>query len=35
VPAEYHIRPEYRYAVVNDRVAIVEPASRRIVEIIE
>jgi len=35
VPAEYHIRPEYRYAVINDRVVIVEPASRRIVEIIE
>ena len=35
VPAEYHVRPEYRYAVVNDRVVIVEPGSRRIVEIIE
>jgi len=35
VPAEYHIRPEYRYAVVNDRVVIVEPGSRRIVEIVE
>jgi Protein of unknown function (DUF1236) len=35
VPREYHIRPGYRYAVVNDRTVIVEPRSRRIVEIIE
>lgn len=35
VPREYHVRPDYRYAVVNDRPVIVEPRSRRIVEIIE
>jgi hypothetical protein len=35
VPREYHVRPGYRYAVVNDRAVIVEPRSRRIVEIIE
>jgi hypothetical protein len=35
VPPEYHVRPGYRYAVVNDRPVIVEPRSRRIVEIIE
>jgi hypothetical protein len=35
VPREYHVRPGYRYAVVNDRPVIVEPRSRRIVEIIE
>jgi uncharacterized protein DUF1236 len=35
VPSEYHIKPGYRYAVVNDRPVIVEPRSRRIVEIIE
>jgi hypothetical protein len=35
VPSEYHVRPGYRYAVVNDRPVIVEPRSRRIVEIIE
>lgn len=35
VPREYHVRPGYRYAVVNDRTVIVEPHSRRIVEIIE
>jgi hypothetical protein len=35
VPAEYHVTPGYRYAVVNDVPVIVEPRSRRIVEIIE
>jgi hypothetical protein len=35
VPREFHVRPGYRYAVVNDRPVIVEPRSRRIVEIIE
>src|SRR5215467_1302618 len=35
VPREYHVRPGYRYAVVNDVPVIVEPRTRRIVEIIE
>jgi hypothetical protein len=35
VPPEYHVKPGYRYAIVNDRPVIVEPRSRRIVEIIE
>ena len=35
LPREYHVRPGYRYAVVNDVPVIVEPRSRRIVEIIE
>jgi hypothetical protein len=35
VPREYHVRPGYRYAVVNDQPVIVEPRSRRIVEVIE
>jgi len=34
VPREYHA-PGYRYAYVNDRPVIVEPRSRRIVEIID
>jgi hypothetical protein len=34
-PAEYHVRPGYRYAVVNDRVVIVDPRTRRIEEIVE
>ena len=35
VPREYHVRSGYRYAIVNDLPVIVEPRSRRIVEIIE
>jgi hypothetical protein len=35
VPRGYHVRPGYRYAVVNDVPVIVEPQSRRIVEIVE
>ncbi|SRR5579883_3017987 len=35
VPREFHVRPGYRYAIINDRPVIVEPRSRRIVEIIE
>jgi len=35
VPREYHVSPRYRYAIVNDRPMIVEPRSRRIVQIIE
>jgi hypothetical protein len=35
VPPEYHVRPDYRYAIVNDRPVIVEPRTRRIVEIVE
>jgi len=35
VPAAYHVTPGYRYAVVNDVPVIVEPRTRRIVEIIE
>jgi len=35
VPVEYHVGNGYRYAIVNDRPVLVEPRSRRIVEIIE
>jgi uncharacterized protein DUF1236 len=35
VPAEYHVAPSYRYTIVNDRPVIVEPRSRRIVEVID
>lgn len=34
VPQEYGVR-EYRYTVVNDRIVLVEPRTRRIVQIIE
>jgi len=35
VPAEYHVAPSYRYTIVNERPVIVEPRSRRIVEVID
>jgi hypothetical protein len=35
VPSGYVVRPGYRYAVVNDVPVIVEPRTRRIVEVIE
>jgi hypothetical protein len=34
LPAEYHL-PAYRYAYINDRVVLVDPRSRQIVEVIE
>jgi Protein of unknown function (DUF1236) len=34
VPQEYGVR-EYRYTVVNDRTVLVDPRTRRIVEIVE
>ena len=34
VPDEYGVR-DYRYTVVNDRVVLVEPRTRRIVQIVE
>ncbi len=34
MPAEYHA-PGYRYTYVNDRAVIVDPRTRRIVEIVE
>jgi hypothetical protein len=34
VPAEYGVTT-YRYTVVNDRVVMVEPGSRRVVQVIE
>ncbi len=35
VPPEYHIPREYRYTFINDRPMIVDPRTRRVVEIIE
>lgn len=35
VPRQYHVSNRYRYAVVNDRTVIVDPRSRRVVDIIE
>jgi hypothetical protein len=35
VPAEYHVAPGYRYTVVNERPVLVDPRSRRVVEVID
>ena len=35
VPEEYHVRGGYRYTVVNDEPVLVDPHTRRIVEVIE
>ncbi len=35
VPHEYVTRPGYRYAVVNDRPVIVDPQTRRVVEVLD
>ncbi len=35
VPEEYHVRRDYRYAVINHRPVIVDPVTRRVVEVIE
>jgi hypothetical protein len=34
VPQEYGVR-EYRYTIVNDRTVLVDPRTRRIVEVVE
>jgi hypothetical protein len=35
VPAQYHLRGDYRYTVINHHPVIVEPRTRRVVEVIE
>jgi hypothetical protein len=35
VPSQYHVAPRYRYTVVNKRPVIVDPSTRRIVEVVE
>lgn len=35
VPREYHVGARYRYAMVNDRTVIVDPRTRRVVDIID
>ncbi len=35
VPSEYVTHPGYRYTIVNDRPVIVDPATRRVVEVVE
>ena len=35
VPAEYAAHPGYRYTVVNEQPVIVDPATRRVIEVID
>ena len=35
VPPEYVTHPGYRYTIVNDRAVIVDPETRRVVEVVE
>ena len=35
VPERYHVQPGYRYTVINHRPVIVEPRTRRVVEVVE
>ena len=35
VPRDYHIAWGYRYAMVNDRTVIVDPRTRRVVDVID
>lgn len=35
VPREYGVNPNYRYTIVNDRAVIVDPQTRRIVQVVD
>ena len=35
VPPDYHVSGGYRYTIVNDRPVLVDPASRRVVDVLE
>lgn len=35
VPAEYGVSPRYRYTIVNNHAVIVDPTTRRIVQVID
>jgi Protein of unknown function (DUF1236) len=35
IPREFGVPPEYRYAMVNDEVVLVEPRTREIVEVVD
>jgi hypothetical protein len=35
IPREFGVPPAYRYAVVNDEVVLVEPRTRKIVEVVD
>ena len=35
VPPDYHVRRDYRYTVVNNHTVLVDPVTRRVVEVVE
>jgi hypothetical protein len=35
VPAEYHVAPGYRYTVVNEHTVIVDPHTRRVMQVVD
>ena len=35
VPPDYHVSGGYRYTIINDRPVLVDPGSRRVVDVIE
>jgi hypothetical protein len=35
VPPEYRVRPGYRYTVLNDHPVLVDPVTRRVVEVLD
>ena len=35
VPREYHVSPHYRYTIINERPVLVDPRTRRVVQVID
>jgi len=35
IPADVGVQTQYRYSVVNDRTVLVDPQTRRIIQVIE
>ncbi len=35
IPREYHVSPEYRYTIVNQHTVLVDPRSRRVVQVLD
>jgi hypothetical protein len=35
VPPEYHVAPGYRYTIVNDHTVLVDPRTRRVIQVID
>lgn len=35
VPPEYHVAPRYRYTIINDHAVLVDPQTRRVVQVLD